>query len=1065
MPNVTVFGTSPSSLGINGGFIEHNRNVTSATARTAANGLNPIIFERIGGYISGRDGTIGVDIVYTVGGFFVSNVSRPASSSAQDTGYITAGLLNQRFSSTSPLSGRIRYIWPQSQRGWVGRNSSSPGSIVETISGTTLASGSMPFKYTYLEVPSSPGNVSGTSPSIGQVNLSWQTPSSNGGSSINGYRIQYSTSSDFVGAVTVDQGTSTTRTITGLNAGTVYFFRVAAKNRVSDAATTSGPNSSSFSIQVAGIAPSAPLNLQLVSAVAGEATATWQAPADPGDTAVDGYQLQYSTTSNFSANITTVTLGNVLTHTATGLNFGTTYYFRVRAKNTVGYGPYGTTEEIFIDGIAPTAPPSCNAISFSPGEANVSWGVPLSNNGAPITNYEIDYSLSSTFASGISTLLVGNTTSTTVSSLIQGNTYYFRVRAINIYGASANSPTASATIFIDPNPRALLIENIGFKEPAFFSLQGHFAGFNLRGEIAQPKETFRDYVLRVNSPISESFEIFETDLEGQKIYAQNVTGETLYFYEQSATLSSLNTVRFKAFLNEENLNVTWTGNSRVPSRYSGHIVNISIDYQTEELILNVDYPTPDPLDPINSVRSTLTSSVSLTDVCLTEEVMITVQYQRINVDGIDFDHDISITASCQVSLDSSVTLREDYRTNLLDSATRPWTVLGNIRALVTSNTSSEISLNNVYGYENRADYAIADGVKTFGPVPGVRKNVWEYLKEASAACEFEMSNISGEFSIRPIGERILDITNLVDAPSISPTSTFAGRIVDVEYTKAEILPEGLFYYSREDENRVLQISPGETITTTVQSKGSPNFIQQPTQVPVSLFLDYVRNGFFPQSAYGVIDTTNLPITPAAWSARGGKVSVAISTEIAGALDVTIVAPGSEIPGTTAPYSLAYSDGVNSFGALALVGSGVVANGETLNLLTGANFEKTQQETSSTISNPFVNNILQAYDRGIWAAHAAAGPVVELSGGIPTSLVSGFGLAAGSIVYYKDSLYRIFEVQVGRVSSTFRAVAYVTVGDFDSLQGGRTVGLHDEFWGGAEVEDQIIFPLKGLDYNV
>jgi hypothetical protein len=1059
MPNVTVFGTSPSSLDLGSQrWAKYSLDVNSVTARQALNGNNPIIFERLGGYVSGNGGLVILRIDW--GTLSTGDFARSAASSAQDTGYIN---ITNRFFSTSPRGGVFQYA-DISGRAWVGRNSSSSGQILNQ-NNSFIANGSLPFKYTYVECPTAPRSLTGTSPAVGRVDISWTTPSSNGGTSVNGYTIQYSTTNDFSGNVfTLQNNTSTSRSITGLTPGTVYYFRTAAKNAVTDQAGTTSVWSNTFSITVSGIPPTEPINLALSVPTPGSITSTWQAPTDPGDSDVDGYQIQYSTAINFSTNILTFTLGNVLTHTATNLNFGSTYYARVRAKNDGGYGPYSATATIFVDGIAPEPPPSLNAISFSPGEVNLSWGLPASNNGAAITNYEIDYSLSPTFASGISTVLVGATTATTISGLVQGSTYYFRVRAINLYGASANSPTANATVFIDPNPRALLIDNIGVKEPAFFSLQGHFAGFNGRGEVAQPVETFRDYVLRVNSPISESFEILSTNLEGRKIYAQNVTGETLYFFDQSPTLSSLNTIRFKAFPNEQDLNITWTGNSRVPSRYSGQIVNIDVNYSAKTMTLSVNYPVPDSLDPFNSVRQTLTESISLENVCLTEEVEFTIQYQRINVDGIDFDHDIMVTASCQVNLESAATIRRDYRTNLLDAATRPWEVSGNIRALVTSNARGEISINNVYRYENKADYAIADGIKTFGPVPSVRKNVWEYLKEAAAACDFEISNISGEFSVRPIGERILDITNLVGAPSISPTSTFTGRQVDIEYTNASILPEGLFYYSRDDDNRILQINPGEVITTTVQSKGSPNFIQQPQNVPVALFLNYVSNNFFPQSAYGVIDTAGLPIVPAAWSARGGNVEVKISTEIAGALDVTITAPGSEIPGTTAPYSLAYSDGVNSFGALALVGSGVVADPKTLELFTGANFDKTQQQVSSTISNPFINTLLQAYDRGIWASTAAAGPIVELSGSIPTGIVNGFGLAAGSIVYYKDSLYRIQEVQIGRVSSSFRATSYVTTEDFDSLQDGATVGDHDIFWFGSEIEDQIIFPLKGLDYN-
>lgn len=76
-----------------------------------------------------------------------------------------------------------------------------------------------------------------------------------------------------------------------------------------------------------------------------QATATslryrFSAPADDGGAGIDGYQVQYSTASNF-ASATTINSGG--TSTVTGLTPGTTYYFRSRAHNAVGWGGWSST--------------------------------------------------------------------------------------------------------------------------------------------------------------------------------------------------------------------------------------------------------------------------------------------------------------------------------------------------------------------------------------------------------------------------------------------------------------------------------------------------------------------------------------------------------------------------------------------------------------------------------------------------------------------------------------------------------------------------------------------------
>jgi hypothetical protein len=117
------------------------------------------------------------------------------------------------------------------------------------------------------------------------------------------------------------------------------------------------------------------------------------------------------------------------------------------------------------------------------------------------------------------------------------------------------------------------------------------------------------------------------------------------------------------------------------------------------------------------------------------------------------------------------------------------------------------------------------------------------------------------------------------------------------------------------------------------------------------------------------------------------------------------------------------------------------------------------DIAATITNTFVNTLSDAYSRGVWATIIAAGPAVNISFTLPTSVISGFGLTAGSLVKYKNSIYRITDVQIGNVSVSCTAERHVTSGDVEALWSGKTVADYLVVWGNHPVEDAIVEPLR------
>src|SRR5207247_1194040 len=82
--------------------------------------------------------------------------------------------------------------------------------------------------------------------------------------------------------------------------------------------------------------PSAPQNLQ-ATAGNGKVSLSWSAPSSNGGSAITGYKVYRSTSSGTETGY--VSLGNVTSYTNTGLTGGTTYFYKIRAVNSVGLSP------------------------------------------------------------------------------------------------------------------------------------------------------------------------------------------------------------------------------------------------------------------------------------------------------------------------------------------------------------------------------------------------------------------------------------------------------------------------------------------------------------------------------------------------------------------------------------------------------------------------------------------------------------------------------------------------------------------------------------------------------
>jgi len=156
-------------------------------------------------------------------------------------------------------------------------------------------------------------------PQNGQVEVTWNAPSSPGASSISDYRVYYSTvANGTYTAVTVGSAT-TSKTVTGLTNGTTYYFRVAGVNT-----SGTGVPSSTTSGVTPFVLASAPTGVALSTSSSGSLTFAWGPTTHTGD----NYRVWWSTDSTF-ATAYTYTGTTSTSYTITGLSSGAVIYFRV----------------------------------------------------------------------------------------------------------------------------------------------------------------------------------------------------------------------------------------------------------------------------------------------------------------------------------------------------------------------------------------------------------------------------------------------------------------------------------------------------------------------------------------------------------------------------------------------------------------------------------------------------------------------------------------------------------------------------------------------------------------
>ncbi|MDE1770239.1 MAG: fibronectin type III domain-containing protein [Thaumarchaeota archaeon] len=311
----------------------------------------------------------------------------------------------------------------------------SVGFFMEQSSAQTPGTPDQPLGFTAVAI--SPTSAS----------LNWSPPQNNGGAPVTGYEIDYRIvpSTTYTNLATLGNVTSFTHV--NLITGKTYLYRVSAIN--SNGTGTPSPEAlvtpTSSSAPPKNIAPNSPQSLTASIYSSTQINLSWNPPISNGGPPVTGYKIDYMLDSANFTNLVSNSGSSFTAYSHTGLQVGHTYSYRVFAINSIGTSNSSNTASATTVQI--TTVPGSPILSVNPSSAtsvSLSWTPPTNDGGSAIIGYKIE------FSNGTSqyTVLVANTGNTQTAylhnGLVTGQTYTYRVTAINSIGTGNPSNIETA---------------------------------------------------------------------------------------------------------------------------------------------------------------------------------------------------------------------------------------------------------------------------------------------------------------------------------------------------------------------------------------------------------------------------------------------------------------------------------------------------------------------------------------------------------------------------------------------------------------------------------------------
>lgn len=298
-------------------------------------------------------------------------------------------------------------------------------------------------------VPGAPQRLRATANGQSRIDLAWEAPTSDGGATITGYRIESSSNRTTWRTLRNNHPTTSFSNV-GLEPATTRHYRVSAVN-----VAGTGPASNIATATTDATVPDPPTALSATADGTSKIDLSWTAPSYDGGAALTGYRIEVAESGNGPwSNLVANTNSTATTYSHTGLAPASTRYYRVFAINSVGSGRSSGVVRATTDATVPDPPTGLQATAVSPTQIDLTWVAPGYDGGAPITGYQVEISADAGSTWGVLVPSTGSTgTSYSHTGLEPGSTRHYRVSATNAAGTGLPSNVANASTD-DPVQRA-----------------------------------------------------------------------------------------------------------------------------------------------------------------------------------------------------------------------------------------------------------------------------------------------------------------------------------------------------------------------------------------------------------------------------------------------------------------------------------------------------------------------------------------------------------------------------------------------------------------------------------
>ena len=285
--------------------------------------------------------------------------------------------------------------------------------------------------------PAAPSNLSISSFSDSSITATWDSSTS-----ANQYIVDISTNPNFSSILeSITTALTSTTFTTGIQQDSNYYIRVSASN----SSCGEGSKSSSISLTTNSAAPSAVTDIETSNCNYTDTsfgfTLNWAVSQN-----ATSYEVNLSTSSSFSSFVNNFDTSHSTTSTSigfTGLSGGTTYYFRIKAKNKDSETSYSDSEYII------TIPNEVSNFRYTDigcdNCADIAWDSSTGVNG-----YKLYVATDSNFTDTIADYgyreISQSDTTHEICNLSKGTTYYVKIVPYNDCGEGS----ASEIIIITP---------------------------------------------------------------------------------------------------------------------------------------------------------------------------------------------------------------------------------------------------------------------------------------------------------------------------------------------------------------------------------------------------------------------------------------------------------------------------------------------------------------------------------------------------------------------------------------------------------------------------------------